>query len=194
MAGNGTDKMVFYIDKMLPTGERKMAVAATQYNISRKRHEGKMYHLFPPGPKREFSTTSTPGFIVLNFGDGELIELNLRPNGIPWIPADIRQVTGCAVETPQIFLDVIDQPTTQRTKMMLCAMGHNPGSGYEALYGFGMRSSPTIGIEPFFFLGQSLSAIVPYGPVNLISNIMEICLRPDCRLCAAGFKSLTLSS
>lgn len=194
VAGNGTDKMVIYLEKMLPTGERKMAVAATKYNVNRKQHLGKMYRLFPPGPKREFTTTSAPGFIVLNFGDGDSIELTLKPNGLPWVPANIRQVTGCAMETPQMFLDVIEQPTMQRSKMMLCAMGHNPGSGYEALYGFGMISSPTIGMEPFFFLGQSLSPIVPYGPVNLIANIMEICLRPDCRLCAAGFKSLTLSS
>jgi len=194
VAGNGTNKMVIYMEKMLPTGERKMAVAATKFSKASKQHVGKMYRLFPPGPKREFTINSAPGFIVLNFGDGDSIELTLKPNGFPWVPADIRQVTGCALETPQIFLDVMDQSTRQHSKMMLCAMGHNPGSGYEALYGFGMRSSPTIGMEPFFFLGQSLSPIIPNGPVNLIANVMEICLKPNCRLCTAGFKSLTLSN
>jgi hypothetical protein len=194
VAGSGTDKMVIYMEKMLPTGERKMAVAATKFNKSRKRHVGKMYRLFPPGPKREFTINTAPGFIVLNYGDGDSIELNLKPDGLPWVPADIRQITGCAMETPQIFLNIVEQSTMQRSKMMLCAMGHNPGSGYEALYGFGMRSSPTMGMEPFFFLGQSISPIVPSAPVNIIANIMEICMRPDCSLCSAGFKSLTLSS
>lgn len=194
VAGNGTDKLVIYMEKMLPSGERKMAVAATKFSRITKHHVGNMYRLFPPGPKREFTIKSAPGFIVLNFGDGDSIELTLKPNGLPWVPADIRQVTGCAMETPQIFLNVIDQPTMQHSKMMLCAMGHNPGSGYEALYGFGMRSSPTIGLEPFLFLGQSLSPIVPNGPLNLIANVMEICLRPNCRHCTVGFKSLTLSN
>lgn len=194
VSGNGTDKMVIYIEKMLPTGERKIAVAATRFSRTRRKHVGHLYRLFPAGPKREFTVSSAPGFLVLNFGDGESIELTLKPNGIAWTPADIRQVNGCAMETPQIFLDVMDQATMQHSKMMLCAMGHNPGSGYEALYGFGMRSSPTIGMEPFFFLGQSLTPIVPNGPVNLIANIMDVCLRPDCRLCTTGFKSLTLSN
>lgn len=192
--GNGTDKMVMYLEKMLPTGERRISVAATKFSQTRKQHVGHLYRLFPAGPKSEFTVKSAPGFLVLNFGDGESIEMTLKPNGLAWVPADIRQVSGCAMETPQIFLDVMDQNTMQKSKMMLCAMGHNPGSGYEALYGFGMRSSPTIGMEPFIFLGQNLSPIVPSGPVNVIASIMDVCLRPDCRLCSAGFKSLTLSN
>lgn len=192
--GQGTGNMIMYVEKMLPTGERKIGVASTKYSEKKQQHIGHMYPLYPPGPKRRFTVRSQPGFIVMNFGDGESIELNLKSRGLAWLPADIRQISGCAMETPQIFLDVLDQKSMQHSKMMLCAMGHKPGSGYKALYGFGMRSSLSIGMESFIFLGQSINSIVPSAPLNIIATIMEVCIRPDCKQCASGFKSLTLSN
>lgn len=192
--GQGTENMIMYVEKLQPSGERKIGVAATKYSAKLQNQVGHMYSLFPPGPKRRFTARTQPGFIVMDFGDGESIELNLRPDGLAWVPADIRQISGCAMETPQIFMDVLDQKTMQNSKMMLCAMGHKPGSGYKALYGFGMRSNQSIGMEPFIFLGQSINPIIPSAPLNIIANLFDVCIKADCKQCAAGYKSLTLSN
>jgi hypothetical protein len=192
--GSGTASMVMYIERLSPDGERKMAVAATKFNKKTKRHEGTLYRLFPPGPKKEFTARSKPGYISLNFGDGLKIDLGLKPNGLAWIPADIRQLSGCAMETPQLMMSVLDQRTSQTSKMMLCAMTHKAGSGYGALYGFGLRPSPNVGMDPFFFLGTTINPITPTGPINVVANAMDVCTKSDCKLCTMGFKSLTLSN
>lgn len=191
--GGAASDIVLYLEKMTPDGTRKMAVGAARYDADEQRHEGHMYRLFPAGPKQPFTLRAVPGFLQLHFEDGPEVTLNLRPDGLPWVPADMRAITGCAMDTPQLLLDVQDEHTRLSSRAMLCALGAQPGEGYEALYGFGLRPASPVGWEPFFFLGQSTSPLLPAGPLNIIASVMDVCMRPDCRHCRASVRSLTLS-
>ena len=192
--GSKSGNLIMYMEKLAPNGDRSMSVATSKYDSATKKHIGTLYRLFPPGPKRKFISKTKPGFISLKFEDNERIQMVLKPNGLAWVPADIRAITGCAQESPQLFLDVMDQQSRQSTKMMVCAMSANRGSDYNAVYGFGLRPASTIGLEPFIFLGKSKNAITPSGPLNIAAKLFDVCLRTDCRSCAAGYKALTLTN
>ena len=192
--GDNSGNLIMYMEKMRPSGDRSIAVATSQYDSGSGKYKGTFYRLYPPGPKRKFVSKTQPGFISLKFDDNERIEMVLKPNGMAWVPADIRVVTGCAQESPQLLLDVMDQQSRQSTKMMLCAMSANSGSGFNAVYGFGLRPASTIGLEPFIYLGRSKNAITPSGPLDIDAKLFDVCLRTDCRSCAAGYKALMLAS
>ncbi len=189
-----TKKILLYVDKLTPSGDRTINVATSKYDSSRGLFVGNLYRLYPSGPKRPFTLTTTPGYINIKFDDGETLEMVQKPDGIAWVPADIRFVSGCAIETPQLFMDVMDQPTLQHSKMMLCAMSTQPGSGYDSMYGFGLRISQSVGMEPFFFLGKMNSPIQMSGPINIKSKLSEVCLRSDCQQCGYGYRSFALSN
>lgn len=191
---NHTKKILLYIDTMSPSGGRKIAVAASKYDKSQGLYTGNFYRLYPPGPKRPFTMTISSGFIRINFANGKVIEMTQKPDGLAWVPADMRMLSGCANESPQLFMNLMDQTSMQNSKMMLCAMSSLSNGEFDALYGFGMRMSQTIGMEPFFFIGKAKPAIHPSAPINLTTKVMDICLRIDCKLCGPGFRSLTLSN
>ena len=192
--GSESGNLIMYMEKMAPSGERSIAVATSNYDNDTKKYIGTFYRLFPLGPKRRFNSKTQPGFIALTFDDNERIEMVLKPNGLAWVPADIRVVTGCAQESPQLLLDVMDQQSRQTSKMILCVMSSNDESGYNAIYGFGLKPASTVGLEPFIFLGESNNAITPSGPLNIAAKLFDICLRTDCRSCSSGYKALTLTS
>lgn len=191
---SNTGELILYMEKMTPSGDRSIAVATSKYDLTTNRQVGTLYTLFPPGIKKKFTAQAQPGFISLRFENNEIIEMVLKPNGLAWVPADVRSVTGCAQDSPQLLLNVMDQQSRQTSKMIVCAMSANADSGYNAVYGFGMRPVPTVGMEPFFYLGRSKNSITPGGPLNIVAELFDICLRTDCRSCASGYKSLTITS
>ena len=190
--------ILMYIDKLTASGERKIAVATSKFDSLQGKFIGTMYRLYPPGPKKPFTMITSAGFLSIDFengsGSSSSIIMTLKPNGIAWVPADIRLLNGCAMETPQLYMDVMDQTTMQHSKMMLCAMSSKLGEGYDSMYGFGMRMSQTIGMESFFFLGKSKTPIYPTGPLNIKAKLMDVCIRSDSKLCCSGFTKLTLSN
>lgn len=192
--GASSGNLIMYMEKMSPDGDRLMSVAASKYDESQKKNVGILYPLFPSGPKRSFVSETQPGFIKLKFEDNEIIEMVLKPNGLAWVPADIRSINGCAQESPQLVLNVMEQQSRLSTKMIFCAMKANDNSGYNAVYGFGLRPTSTVGLEPFFALGESKKDINPMGPLDITANLFDVCLRADCRSCGAGYKVLTLSN
>lgn len=192
--GNGRNDLIFYIEKLATNGLRKIAVGTAKYDDMKGFHTGHLYRLYPPGPKVAITMNSTPGYIQLNFVGGSSITMDLKPDGFAWNPVDIRLVSGCAIETPQLLLNVHNPKTNAYAKSMLCAMNTQPGASYNAIYGFGLRQAPNGAWEPYFYLGQSINPILAAGSLNVIANIYDICLKPDCRQCRAGLKTLTLTT
>jgi hypothetical protein len=193
--GSGQSDLVFFLDKLSPDGTRKLAVGTAKFSAADGLHRGYFYRLFPSGPKQVITIKAVPGFMELNLEGGPSITWNLRPDGIAWTPADLRVLNGCAMENPQLYLNIQNPQANQQQNALLCAMTADPGSGYNALYGFGLRVSKTGQPRPYFYLGQPMSAIIPSTPLNVVANIMEICYKSDCTHCRyPGLKSITLNS
>lgn len=192
--GNGQNDLVFYIEKLTSSGVRKMAVGTAKYDSTNGYHKGHLFRLYPPGPKQVITLNSTPGYLQINFVGGPSMTLDLRPDGLIWNPIDIRLISGCALDTPQLLLNVQNPVTNTFVKSMLCAMNTHTGGSYGALYGFGLRQIPNGSWEPFFYLGQSLSPLMAAGSLNVVANVYDVCLKPDCTQCRTGLKSLTLTS
>ncbi len=192
--GNGQNDLVFYIEKLTSTGMRKMAVGTAKYDSTNGYHKGQLFRLYPPGPKQVITMNSTPGYLQLNFVGGPSMTLDLRPDGLIWNPVDIRLLSGCALGTPQLLLNVQNPQTNTFVKSILCAMNNGADGSYSALYSFGLRQTPNGNWEPFFYLGQTISPLMAAGALNVVANVFDVCLKSDCTQCRAGIKSLTLTS